>query len=99
MAAAAMFCTACGRKLADEGSFCGKCGAPIERTAQPPRGNYFDRKTCPNCKHANFRRTARYCEKCECKLNDFTDFRNGLIAATLVVLSVIGVFTVLRWLL
>jgi hypothetical protein len=88
-------CAACGQAITREGArFCTTCGKAVPATS-PPRGKLVDRKTCPNCKHRNFRRKAQFCEKCECKLNSMTDVNLTIFSIMLVGLAAFGIIFIL----
>ena len=50
-----MFCKKCGNQLNPGASFCNKCGAPVENSAQPQVNNYQ-----PNMQQNPYQNTQGY---------------------------------------
>jgi double zinc ribbon protein len=88
-----MFCTKCGASLAGRTNFCGRCGAPIPRVAQPVSGaKPMSRKPaqltkCRVCDQP-VAKSANTCPHCGVKTPAPTSYRVAMIGAVAIMLMI-----------
>jgi hypothetical protein len=86
-----MFCSACGKQIADQATVCQGCGAPVSRpAAAQAAASQPARKFCPNC-GAALDPLAPTCVKCGSSV-PYRDF-----LTTLLLCIFLGVFGVHRF--